>query len=157
MVGVVGQKGHSAATETILRNYLNTTEDNKRKNYVFYDNALWRIGDKRYIANYLSLLNSPNDAARFPLTMNMLGRWQVAEAKPLFIRYLTETQEYDAYTARQLVFVAMDALSRYKNDAGDVLRVLQNYQRSDDKDVAAAASKAVTRIRKRIANANEEQ
>ena len=60
----------------------------------FYDNALEKIKDTRYINNYLEILKNPDDAIKLPLTMIMLGKWKIEEAKKYFVKYLDAKEIY---------------------------------------------------------------
>ncbi len=140
LVGIVGQKGNTAATETIIKNYMESSKKNKYMQAGFYDNALYRIKDKRYIQNYLELLKNPTEASRFPLTMIMLGKWRIAEAKPYFMGYLNYSDE-----TNNIVFISLEALSYYEYTDGTIVTEIEKKVKSNNIDLAIAAKKALKR------------
>ncbi len=143
LVGVVGIKGNKAATEIIINNYMNSSQKNKLCQAIFYDNAFYRIKDKRYIENYLEILKNPEEARRFPLTMIMLAKWQVAEAKPYFFQYIDYHDEKD-----NRVFISIEALSYYKDEDGIIAEKIAEKLKSGNKDIVAAAKKSQKRLQK---------
>lgn len=142
LVGVVGQNGNVSATETLIDCYTNRTK-NKQISSFFYDNAFSRIKDKRFIPFYLKLLKNPTEASVFPLTMIMLGRWRVMEAKPYFGQYLKCSEEKN-----NLLFISIHALSYYSDEDGSIAKEIEKRIKSDDKDIATAAQKAKKRLDK---------
>ena len=108
LVAVIGKKGNIDATETIIYNF-NKLNDIRRL-AVFYDNALARIQDKRYISEYLKWLSIPEVAYKLPFTMKMLGKWKVNEAKDIFIKYLSFDRN------NELIYISIAALSFYKDE-----------------------------------------
>ena len=149
LVNVVGKKGNIAATETILKSYMGSSNDNKHKHAAFYDNALNRIKDKRYLSSYMELLKSPEDAIKLPLTMIMLGKWQLEEAKPFFFEYLNADMLYHNKNTSDLVYISLEALSYYTDRDGIIMRALENKLNSSDKDLVNVAQKAINRLIKR--------
>ncbi len=149
LVGVVGTRGYYAATETILNYYKTSSEMNKYKFAIFYDNALYRIKDKRFISSYLELLKKPEDAIKFPLTMALLGRWQVTEALPFFLQYLNSTLLYRNESTSDLLFIAINALSYYRDEDGSIRKEIELQLMSKDKAVVSAAQKAIKRLNKK--------
>ena len=139
LVSAVGIKGNISATDVILESYMISTGRNKQMNSGYYDNALWRIKDKRYISAYLTILSNPDEAARFPLTMIMLAKWNVVEAKPFFIKYLNCSND-------NLVFLSVEALSFYADDG--TKKEIEKKEKSSNKDLVAAAKKAKKRLEK---------
>jgi hypothetical protein len=148
LVGVIGNKGNTFATEVILNNYIKASSQEKHNQAIFYDNALYRIKDKRYLSVYLDFLKNPEDAIKLPLTMRMLGRWRVAEAKPYFLQYLASTLLYINKETSDLVYTAMEALSYYDDPGGMILARIQSKKQSSDKNVVRAAEKAIKRLQK---------
>lgn len=148
LIGVVGKKGNTAATEVIIKNYLNSSDENKRMQAVFYDNALEQIKDKRYVNDYLELLKNPEDAIKLHFTMVMLGKWKVEEAKPYFLKYLDSTLLYLNKTTSDLVFTSLEALSYYDDPNGLIIKSIESKLSSSDKDVVTAAKKAIKRLKK---------
>ena len=149
LVNVVGKKGNIAATEIILKSYMGSSNDNKHKHAGFYDNALNRIKDKRYLSSYMELLKSPEDAIKLPLTMIMLGKWQLEEAKPYFFEYLNADMLYHNKNTSDLVYISLEALSYYPDRDGIIMRALENKLNSSDKDLVNVAQKAIKRLIKR--------
>lgn len=148
LVGVVGKRGNTSATEVILMNYLNSSDKNKRMQAIFYDNALYNIRDKKYIDVYLDILRNPQDAIRFPLTMIMLGRWRIDMAKPYFLQYLNSKLLYLNEHTSDLVFIALEALSYYQDPDSIILNSIERKLNSNDKDVVSAAKKAIKKLKK---------
>ena len=154
LVGVVGVKGYTKATKVILENYKNSSEHNKRCNAGFYDNALEKIQDKRYIGEYIELLKRQEDVDRLPFTMRMLGRWKVEEAKPYFMGYLEST--YISYVGifieepvvSGLVFTAVNALKYYTDLDGEISKKLRTKLGSGNKELEKQVNKALERIEK---------
>ena len=149
LVGTVGIRGNVSATETILNSYMGLSDDGKRKNAVFYDNALSRIKDKRYLHTYLELLKKPEDAIKLPLTMIMLGKWQLDEAKPYFLEYLNSELFYLNQKTSDLVFISLEALSYYRDPDGVIMKVLSDKLNTDDKALIRSTQKVIKRLRKR--------
>lgn len=149
LVGVVGKKGNTFATEIILKSYMGLSDDSKRMHAGFYDNALKRIKDKRYLTSYMELLKSPKDASKLPLTMIMLGRWQLEEAKPYFFEYLNADNLYNNKDVGSLVYIALQALSFYPDQDGIIMKALEDKLNSNNKDLVNAAQKAIKRLNKR--------
>jgi len=148
LVGVVGKKGNFTATETILNNYMNSSERNKHMQAVFYDNALDRIKDKRFVSTYMELLKNPEDAIRLPLTMILLGKWQVKEALPFFLQYLNSTLLYLNESTSDLIFIALNALSYYIDADGTIQKEIELLLKSKDKAVVSAAKKAIKHLKR---------
>lgn len=113
----------------------------------FYDNALEKIKDTRYINNYLEILKNPDDAIKLPLTMIMLGKWKIEEAKKYFVKYLDAKEIYVNTKTSDLVFIALNALSYYTDLNDDILKKIENKLNSDDEDVRIVAKKAIKRIK----------
>ena len=149
LVGVVGQKGNTDATETILDNYIKSSASNRHNQAVFYDNALWRIKDKRYISVYLDFLRKPEDASGMPLTMIMLGKWHINEAKPIFLNYLNGSDVSESNLAEKIIFISLEALSYYDDIDGEILKAFERKLDSNNKDIVTAAKKAIKRLMSR--------
>lgn len=149
LVGVVGKKGNTWATEVILKNYIASSEENKRQQAAFYDNALEQIKDKRYLSTYMELLKKPEDAIKLPLTMIMLGRWKCEEAKTYFLNYLNSDILYLNHNISDLVFISLEALSYYDDPDGIILQAFENKLNSSDKDLITATKKAIKRLKRR--------
>ena len=148
LVDVVGQRGNVWATEIILQNYSDLSCESKYKNAFYYDNALRRIKDKRYLSAYLQLLKAPEDAIKLPFTMIMLGQWNCEDAKPYFFKYLNADLLYRNSNISDLVFISLEALSYYRDDEA-ALKAIQEKLISSDKDLVLAAKKAAKRFEKR--------
>lgn len=149
LVGAVGQKGATFVTETILDHYQASSDRNKHMEAGFYDNALARIKDKRYIQRYLDILASPSDAVGFPLTTMMLARWNIQEAAPYFWDYLDARDQFQGQRTADLVYSAMEGLSFYPDIDGAILRALERKLDDPDKNVADAAKRAIMRYKKK--------
>lgn len=149
LVRVVGEKGNISATEIVLKNYMGLSNDSKHKHAGFYDNALSQIKDKRYLSDYMELLKVPEDAIKLPLTMLMLGKWQLEEAKPFFFEYLNADIHYHNKNISDLIYISLEALSYYPDPDGIITKALEDKSNTDDKDLFSAAQKALKRIKKR--------
>lgn len=147
LVGVVGKKGNTFATETILKNYMSSSDSTKHRQAVFYDNALEQIKDKRYLSSYLELLKTPEDAIKLPLTMIMLGKWHIKEAKPYFLQYLNSQLLYINEKISDLVFISLEALSYYDDSDGIILKSFEDKLKCSEKDVVIAAKKSIKRLK----------
>lgn len=149
LVKVVGKKGNMAATEIILKSYMGLSNDSKHKHAGFYDNALNQIKDKRYLSAYMELLKSPEDAIKLPLTMIMLGKWQLEEAKPYFFEYLNTDILYHNENISDLVYISLEALSFYPDQDGIIMKALEDKLNNNDKALVNAVQKAIKRLKKR--------
>lgn len=149
LVAVVGKKGNTSATEIILKSYMGLSEESKRKHAGFYDNALNQIKDKRYVSSYMELLKKPEDAIKLPLTMIMLAKWQLEDAKQYFLDYLNANILYHNQTISDLIYISLEALSYYQDAEGFILKALEDKLNADDKDLLSATQKAIQRVKKR--------
>ena len=138
LVSAVGVNGNISATDAIIKNYANSSAKNKQMNSGYYDNALWRMKDKRYISAYLSILSNPDEAIRFPLTMIMLAKWHIVEAKPVLLKYLN-------YNNDELVSLCIEALSYYPYDK-TIIKAIEKNEKSHNKDLITVAKKARKRL-----------
>ena len=149
LVDVVGVKGYTKATKVILDYYNNLSEDSRIRNDIFYDNALKRIADKRYIDEYIDLLKNPESAIKLPLTMEMIGRWKIEEAKPYFINYLSSTLIYlNTNGISDLVYIAVNSLKYYTDLDGEISKKLRTKLGSGNKELEKQVNKALERIEK---------
>lgn len=69
-----------------------------------FDNALFRIKDKRYIDTYLKLISPPKYIDRFSLMLEQLSKWHIEDALPI----IAERVQYDT-----LPGAAIKALGNY--------------------------------------------
>jgi len=148
LVSVVGKKGCFFSTETIINHYNQLSIADKKKHFGFYDNALSRIKDKRYLNDYLKFLSTPDDAIKLPYTMIMLGKWQINEAKPYFFDYLNSNMLFLNSNIGDLVFTSIEALSYYIDTDGSILKALENKLLVGDKDLTKFTQKAIKRLKK---------
>lgn len=144
LISAIGRPGNLNATETILKNYANSSEESQRTLAGFYDNALYRIKDKRYICDYLNLLKNPETAIRFPLTMIMLAKWHNEEAKLLFLKYLNCPEDQI-----NLLFIALEALSYYTDKDGLIIKEINKKSQGPNKNLAMVAKKVAKKLKKR--------
>lgn len=143
LVGVVGKENYIEATGVVLNNYINSSLKTKFLHSFFYDKALSKIKDKRYMKNYLELLENPETAIKLPFTMIMLGKWKIEEAKPIFIKYLDSTLLYLNNDTSDLVFIAIEALSNYYDEDGNIKKQLEKKLNSKDKYVVKFVKRAI--------------
>ena len=148
IVEVIGKRGNVDFTEIILYHYNLLSNDDKRMHGAFYDNALSRIRDKRYLSNYIELLKSTEDAKYLPLTMVMLGKWQTEVAKKVFLDYLNKYELYlNVPENRTLIFVSLESLSCYSDTDGVIMKTLEDILNVSDKDLQRATQKAIKAIK----------
>lgn len=150
IVNVIGKRGNVGFTEIVLNHYNSLSNDDKRMHGAFYDNALSRIKDKRYLSSYIELLKSTEDAIHLPLTMVMLAKWKSEVAKKYFLDYLNKYKLYlNNHQNRNLIFISLDALSYYADIDGEIMKVFEDILNCTDKDLKRATQKAITKIRRR--------
>lgn len=144
LISVLGQKGWNECTEFILEqlyNIENIEELNNSYIFVSINNALYKIKDKQYIKEYLKIIENPKLAKEMFLVMWMLGRWQVEEAKKIYLNYL-KTKDIE------LVFMTIRALSYYKDEK--IIDHIEPFLNWEDKDMRKSAEKAINRIKKNV-------
>ena len=141
LIELVRIKEFYEATGFVLEIFKKTRRFNiltRRRCAAPYDNALYDIGDKRYIREYLEILDDEIDANNLSITMRMLAKWQVPEAKPVFIKYL--------HAMGELRFTAIEALSYYLDTA--LIDEITSFLKSVDKNIVKCAKKAISRLEK---------
>ncbi len=111
---------------------------NRKMNLMVCDNLLNNYRNKNHIAEYLQILNDIINAENLPLTMLMLAKWKVKEAKPLFIKYLNE--------ADSLKFTAIEALVLYKDSS--IIPLLKPLLSSSNKNIVSHVKKAISSLKK---------
>ena len=140
-LGMVAVKGFTEVIPIIqnLYNILKQTESLHQ--IASCDNAFYRIADKKSVHVFLGYLNNEEDVIRLPLTMNLLAKWKIVEAKEKFLQYLNSHN-------RDVVFTAMEALSYYDDPQGVIEQMISQNLKSPDKDIVYAAKKSLKRLRK---------
>lgn len=144
LISVMGQKGWNECTEFILEQLYkieNIEELNNSYIFVSINNALYKIKDKRYIKEYIKIIENPKLAKEMFLVVWMLGRWQVEEAKKIYLNYL-KTKDIE------LVFMTIRALSYYKDEK--IINHIEPFLNWEDKDMRKSAEKAINRIKKNV-------
>lgn len=106
---VMGHKSNKVVTKKIIDTF-NSANLSRKHLAGFYDNAIARLKDKRYIEDYLKWLADPSKALLLPFTMWTLARWGDLRAKQLFMQHL------DAGANEELTFICIKALSFYKDE-----------------------------------------
>ena len=106
--------------------------------YVGFDNAFLRLRDKRYVSNYLALLNEPEMASKLPLTMIMLGKWHIMEAKELFIKHLDESNP------TQLLYSCIKSLAYFSDE--DSLAAIIKASKFKDIKISKYAKDTIEKI-----------
>jgi hypothetical protein len=139
LVGVIGIKGFNDVTEIVINNYIDSSIQTKFRQGVFYDNALYNISDKRYISEYINFLKNEQNATNLPLTMLMIAKWRVEDAKHLFVKYLSKTDSV-------LGFTAIEALSYYNDPT--LINCLEPLLKSSNKDIVRAVKKSIKKLNK---------
>jgi len=155
IVDVVGKNGNISATNVILNDYMKLSDDNKCEYAAYYDNALSRIKDKRYLSDYMELLKVPEDAIKLPLTMIMLGKWNLEQAKTHFLEYLDADILYRNEKISDLIYISLEALSYYKDTDGIIMSAFEKKLNTGDKDLLRAVQKAIKRLKKRNTNTGD--
>ena len=140
LVSLIGVKGNQTATEKIIEVYNHSSDEVRTKQAAFFDNAFWRLKDKRYVAHYLEWLREPRIASSLPLTMCMLARWKVSEAEKYFIRYL------DSGGEEEIVYTAIKALSHYGDDVA--INKIEAMQKSGNGSISRFAKTVLERLKK---------
>lgn len=140
LVRSIGTKNGKIATERIIKSFFNLSEKSKHNHALFYNEALGKINDKRYISEYLLMIKSPEYAQWFGSVMNMLGKWKNDSAKLIFLDYLNSNNV-------DLIVTAAQALRYYKNDP-DVIQALQDCLKRNSS--SAPISKHVGRVLEKI-------
>ena len=123
--------GGNTVTKMII-DAINRLPASDNRVFEVFDKAIVKLMDRRYQSEYMQWLSEPRIAKQLPLTMEMLARWNVPEAKPLFIRYLdTEAEESVALTS-------IIALSYYDDEeVTKKIRDMQNHQNEQIRRCAA--------------------
>lgn len=137
-ISIIAKKGYFESTPIVFDLYEKVKKISGIHQSVACDNAFYKIKDKQYINKYLELLKNEDDATRLPLTMTLLAKWNILEAKEYFMHHL------DSHN-RDLVFIAIECLSYYKNDSS-ITTALNHHLISDDKDIIKAIKKALKRL-----------
>lgn len=138
LIGIIAKRNFYESTPLVLELYEKIRNASGDHQSLYCDNALYDIKDKQYINKYLEFLQNESDASRLPLTMTMLAKWNVPEAKKFFLHYL------DAEN-RELVFTAIECLGYYKDDSS-IITALNNHLNSNDKDIIKAIKKALKKL-----------
>jgi len=110
LVSAIGTQGNQLATEGIIDVYNKSSLAIREMYAVLFDNAIVRLGDKRYIDAYLKWLSDFQNATLLPSTMQMLAWWKIPEAKQWFLKYLNIAGE------DEITFISIKALSYYNDE-----------------------------------------
>lgn len=105
------------------------------------DNAFYKINDKKSTNLFLIYLNNEEDVIHLPLTMRLLAKWKVPEAKTMFLQYMSNSN-------RDIVFTSIEALSYYDDPENKIKVLIEKKLESSDKDIRIAAKKALKRLSK---------
>lgn len=105
------------------------------------DNAFYNIKDKNSTPLFVDYLKHEDDFMRLPLTMTMLAKWQVSEAKPYFLKYLMRDNEDVAY-------LAIEALSYYKDSDNTIKNAILKRLESGSKELVSSSKKDLKRLEK---------
>ena len=115
---------------------------NQKKNdicfYVMYDNAFFRLKDKRYVSDFLAFLKDPEIASELPFTMIMLSRWHIMEAKELFIKHLDESNP------TQLLYTCIESLAYFSDE--DSLAAIIKASKFKDIKISKYAKDTIEKI-----------
>lgn len=137
LVSVIGYKGNKIATKKIIDCFNNTSS--KKRLGVFFDNALNRLQDKRYIPEYLQWLANPEIASTLPFLMVRLARWKIPEARQLFLHYL------DSDITGGIIITSIEALSYYQDE--ESREKVASMVNNEDKNVSNFAKKILKRFK----------
>lgn len=155
LIGVIGVRGNTNATEKIIRSYERMPENEKR-GCAFYDNALARIADKRYKDVYLGWAKSWKDLSHFGLLMDCLSKWGFEEGKDIFLYQLFSKENYELYDPvnycnyrNQAYMNALTALSKYTDTDGRIESALKKViAETDYQYLREAAVRALKKLKK---------
>ena len=138
LIGVIGVRGNTKATERIIRSYERISES-QRGAYIFYDDALKKIADKRYKDVYLKWARSWKDLANLGMLMNKMAVWGIEEGKDIFLEQLFSTEDIDQYDPNnyanlrmQAYMNALTAVSKYTDTDGRIESALQKVVKETD-------------------------
>ncbi len=155
LIGVIGIRGNTNATERIIRSYERMPE-NEKKGCAFYDNALARIADKKYKDIYLRWAKCWKDLANFGLLMSCFSKWGIEEGKDIFLYQLFSKENYELYdpikywnSRNQAYMNALVALTKYPDTDGRIESALKKLiEETDYKYLKEYAIESLKRIRK---------
>ena len=140
-LGMVTKKGFSE-TVPIVQNLYDILKQNAPLYQIAScDNAFYQIKDKKSIDLFLKYLNNEKDVIHLPLTMLLLARWKIPEAKTMFLKYMNNSN-------RDIVFTSIEALSYYEDPENEIKALIEKKLESSDKDIRIAAKKALKRLSK---------
>lgn len=141
LLSLIAKKGFCESTPLVIRLYEKIKTHESLHQIASCDNALVEIEDKSNLNIYLDYLRNEEDVVRLPLTMIMLAKWKIPEAKELFYRYLDSTN-------REVLFTAIEGLSYYDDPNGQLRRDISIHLDSIDQDIVIVAKSALKRLSK---------
>lgn len=102
----LGLKGYKDCTEFLIELFYSLEKRGERLDSVYesFDNAFYKIKDKRYIDAYLELISVPKYIDKFYLLLEQLSKWHIEDALPIVV----ERVKYD-----KLPGAAIKALGNY--------------------------------------------
>lgn len=142
LIGMIAKKGFYESTPLVIQLYDVIKNQEGLHQIASCDNALSNINDKRHLNTYIDYLKNEEDFIRLPLTMIMLAKWKVPEAKEYFCKYLNS-----AY--RESIFIAIECLSYYDDPNGILKNAISLKLTENDNDIVVAAKKALKRMCKK--------
>lgn len=141
LLNMIAKKGFTEAMPIVQNLYDILKQGAPLHQIASCDNAFYQIKDKKSMRLFLRYLNNEKDVIHLPLTMLLLAKWKVPEAKVMFLQYLNNSN-------REIVFTAIEALSYYDDPENEIKVLVERKLESSDKDVRAAVKKALKRMKK---------
>lgn len=141
LLNMIAKKGFTEAMPIVQNLYDILKQSAPLHQIASCDNAFYQIKDKKSMRLFLRYLNNEKDVIHLPLTMLLLAKWKVPEAKVMFLQYLNNSN-------REIVFTAIEALSYYDDPKNEIKALIEKKLESSDKDVRIVAKKALKRMRK---------
>lgn len=141
LLSMIDKKGFYESIPLVINLYEKIKRQEGLHQIASCDNAFANIKDKSSISVFLNYLTNEEDAIRLPLTMLMLAKWAIPDAKEYFLKYLENSN-------RELVFVALESLSYYDDLDNAIRGAIAKKLTSSDKDIVQATKRALKRLDK---------
>ena len=128
------RKGNKEWSNFLKKWYYELNESNSLTDMIenILDNAFVKIQDKDKVPFYLKLISNPN---KFPFVMEMLGQWNINEAKPIIKNRLEKDK---------IKTSAIRSLGYYKDK--ETIPLIEKYLKSEFQGVREEAKKVIDRL-----------
>lgn len=143
LLSMIDKRGFYESMPLVINLYEQIKKQEGLHQIASCDNSFVNIQDKNYLPTFLDYLKNEEDVIRLPLTMLMLAKWRVKEAKPFYRKYLEHKN-------REIVFTAIECLSYYEDPDSSSKKAISEKLNSQDKDIVLAAKKALNRMTKQM-------